>query len=695
MRLFFFIFGFLSLLFQIFSLREISYLFSAHEISLASALAAWIFWTAVGAVKISKTSFFSYIYEKKDAAEIFFISFVLIFPCWLKIIDYSKNFLQYGTVPDFFTMLIMSAALTSLPAILNGICIYVAVTERGVNFYIYETIGAMASGIFSILYLLFFPQLNVFKLIFMISAPAAFLFLFLLKKNHLKQLLISAIAVLALSVSVFYESDKPFLTVETQTTYSKLKAKKMANQMLIFENGNISAQYPDLQFEEGVTAIPLLAHENPKKILFTSSEGIYFKNQVKKYNPSDIDIADNDRRKFKWLSNILDISVSDVNFIKQDARQYLKNSAKNYDLIFITNGDPENASINRFYTREFFALAAKKLDKQGILVFQIPSSENYLSPASAYLSAGILKTVKNRFENIQFVPGEKMTVLASNSKINIKTEFLQKRYKARHIKNKIYVPSNFDFILGKFRTEWLHLRLKKVKNPQINADYYPVSYFYLWKIWLSTFVSNKLMLGGAFVLIIMAAVFVKTIKNIRLLISNPLLPYSFILGFWSIVLEMTVLSVFQLKTGDLTWKLGLLFAAFMAGTAFGAYRFRKINSPKIIGFIFSGAAILTLLFLSSLKVISLLGPNTLFGVLILFLVATGFVIGVFFPLAVNMNKTQAHKIYAFDLWGSALGGFMAAAFFMPLLGIGKILIILAAITAIFIWPAFRVKSLRD
>ncbi len=691
MRLFFFIFGFFSLLFQIFSLREISYLFSAHEISLASALAAWIFWTAIGAIKVSKISFFSNIREKKDSTEMFFISFLLISPIWLKIIDYSKNFLQHGTVPDFFTMLIMSAALTSLPAILNGICIYIALSEKSVTFYICETIGAIAAGVFSIIYLLFFPQLSVFKLAFMLSAPAAFLFLFLLKKNLPKQLIISAAAVLTLSAFIFHKSDKPFLTITTQTTYSKLKAKKMENQTLIFENGNISAQYPDLQFEEGVTAIPLLAHKNPKKILFTSSEGIYFKNQVKKHNPSDIDIADNDRRKFKWLSNVLEIPVSDINFIKKDARQYLRTCDKNYDLIFITNGDPENAGINRFYTREFFSLAARKLNKQGILVFQIPSSENYLSPASAYLSAGILKTVKKHFENIKFVPGEKMTVLASNSKINIKTRLLKKRYKARHIKNKIYVPTNFDFILGRFRTEWLHLRLEKVKNPQINTDYYPVSYFYVWKIWLSTFVSNKLMLGAVFILIIMAGVFVKTIKNIRLLISNPLLPYSFILGFWSIVLEMTILSVFQLKTGDLTWNLGALFAAFMAGTAFGSYKFRKINSPKIIGFIFSGAALLTLLLLASLKTISFLEPNALFCFLILFLIAAGLAVGIFFSIAVNINKTQAHKIYAFDLWGSAFGGFMAAAFFMPLFGISKALIILAIITAIFIWPAFRLK----
>ncbi|MBU2529859.1 MAG: hypothetical protein KKD35_02370 [Elusimicrobia bacterium] len=692
MRLFFFIFGFFSLLFQIFSLREISYLFSAHEISLASALAAWIFWTAVGAIKISKTEIFSAIYEKKDAAEIFFISFLLIFPLWLKLIDYAKNFLQYGTVPDFFTMLIMSATLTSLPAILNGLCIYIAVSEKGVNFYIHETLGAIAAGIFSIIYLLFFPQLSIFKLAFILSAPATFLILFLLKKHQQKQLIISGIAILILSIAIFYKSEQPFLILKTQTTYCKLKATKLEAQTLIFENGNLSAQYPDLQFAEGVTAIPLLAHENPKKILFTSSEGIYFKDQIIKYKPSDIDIADNDERKFRWLSDTLKIPTSDISFIKQDARQYLKDSRKKYDLIFITNGEPENASINRFYTEEFFNLAAKKLSKQGIMIFQIPSSENYLSPASAYLSAGILKTVKTNFEYIKFVPGEKMTILASNSKIDIKTKSLKKRYKDRSIKNKIYVPINFDFILGRFRTEWLKLRLEKVKTPQINQDYYPVSYFYVWKIWLSTFVSNKLMLGAVFVFIIMAGVFVKTIKNFHLLIENPLLPYSFILGFWSIVLEMTILSVFQLKTGDLTWKLGLLFAAFMAGTAFGAYKFRKINAPKIIGFIFSGATILTLLFLASLSVISFLGPNTLFCVLILFLIATGLAIGIFFPIAVNMNKMQAHRIYAYDLWGSALGGFMAAAFFMPLLGIGNILLILAAITAIFIWPTFRINK---
>ena len=42
----FLLFGFYSLLAQVLLLREVAQLFTAHELSLAAALAAWLLWTA-------------------------------------------------------------------------------------------------------------------------------------------------------------------------------------------------------------------------------------------------------------------------------------------------------------------------------------------------------------------------------------------------------------------------------------------------------------------------------------------------------------------------------------------------------------------------------------------------------------------------------------------------------------------------
>ena len=57
-----------------------------------------------------------------------------------------------------------------------------------------------------------------------------------------------------------------------------------------------------------------------------------------------------------------------------DGRLFLKTTRNTYDLIFIGIMEPSNLQANRFFTKEFFSLVKKRLNKGGILVLGLPGS---------------------------------------------------------------------------------------------------------------------------------------------------------------------------------------------------------------------------------------------------------------------------------------------------------------------------------
>lgn len=684
MTSFFAAFGFITLFYQIILLREVSYLFSAHEVSLSSSLAFWIFWTALGTIKIAKIRWIHQVLEKNAPA--FFLLFAAALPVWLKAVRASTLLVPYGIIPDFFTMLAMGGILISVPAAMNGVCIYYLLKVRDVDFYIWETAGAVAAGLFSIAYFYAAPQIFPEKICLAFSILfAVFVFFASPRKKKLFLPAAAAVAFPALALLAF-----PAKTPgSAHTPYSYLESEAVGDKTVVYENGHVLAEYPDDQFEENFVTMPLLVHDNPEKILFAGANGILYLRQANKHPLKEIDVVSANRWKYEWLKKTLEIKERNTRFINEDARNFIRKSESRYDLIFVTAGNPENAAANRFYTENFMREASKNLAKNGILVFQIPSSENYLSPQMAYFSACMLKTVKSVFPEVEYIPGKKMTVLASASEMTVNPAMLRKRCRERGIKNKIYIPWNIPLLMGKFRVDWFNMRLEKVKKPTINTDFYPISYFYLWKIWLSMSASNKIVLGALFSIVMLVVMLGKTVKNIPFFAANPFVFFSFLIGFWSIVFEITLLLLYQSATGNLSWKMGILFASFMAGSAAGArsaQKSRKFQNPVLS---FASAFVLTMLLIFSAELFYSLSPDLILFLSALFLILAGGAVGNYFAASAMLDGKNSYRIYALDLWGSSLGGFLASAFLMPLLGTLKTLYIILFLSGACVWPVYR------
>jgi hypothetical protein len=166
------------------------------------------------------------------------------------------------------------------------------------------------------------------------------------------------------------------------------------------------------------------------------------------------------------------------------------------------------------------------------------------------------------------------------------------------------------------------------------------------------------------------------------------------LGFSGMALELVLLLLFQIACGALYWRLGLLLSAFMAGLALGGgLASLKALSPararQGLALLLSALAGLELWLCFRLPAFAALSVSTALVVFPAVLGLGGFIVGLAFPLACG---SDAALVYAADLWGSAFGAFLTAAFLIPLAGMRVSLYIaaaaaLAAFPRLFLRPA--------
>ena len=155
----FLLFGFYSLLAQALLLREIAQVFTAHELSLAAALACWLLWTAAG-VRLGARP------ADGRAFSLGCIIFAVSAPLNLLLARLAPGLLPGMSQPGLFTMLAGSALLCLPAGLANGYAAGAAMrlpagrqAATPAFFYAAEAAGAAAAGLFTVFYYRYFPGL--------------------------------------------------------------------------------------------------------------------------------------------------------------------------------------------------------------------------------------------------------------------------------------------------------------------------------------------------------------------------------------------------------------------------------------------------------------------------------------------------------------------------------------------------------
>jgi spermidine synthase len=390
-----------------------------------------------------------------------------------------------------------------------------------------------------------------------------------------------------------------------------------------------------------------------------------------------------------------------VRLIYQDARRFLSQTPQRYDVILMALPEPRSAQLNRFYSREFFQIAARHLQPGGVFSFSLAGAETSLHPLRAAYLALAYRTLGQVFPEVLVFPGERVRFFAAATSgvLVSDPQTLVARLKERQLRLKYVREYYLLDDLSRPRQEYL-TRLLGSQPPEVNTDLDPRCYFYdlvLSGIQEGLPIKEVLLaLKGVPPFPAWAALALGTLLLAALLRRRPGPLYLYqvlVMGLGTMALEIVVLVLYQIHLGSLYRQLGLLIAAFMLGMAAGgAMGTRWAPRPQERGGRLAAlqgglAAMAGLLALLLSRGPGLAGPEGVVkAAFILVLAAAGFGGGGVFALSAGLwaraRSDSAPKggiLYAADLLGATLGTLAVSLLVLPVWGILPALYLVAAL----------------
>lgn len=690
--------GIVSSIFQLTIFREFTYSLAKNELSFILAVGVWLISCSLG----------SFLLKKKKALGPAIISLLFAFTYSLVIcaIHLSKSLigLSYYEAASLGFVLIAAIVLISPVGFLIGYSFrsfsqgYLDKHPPKVRtfgkFFAYEAIGFFIGGVT----FTFLLSSLVNPFIFALLA----LLLLITGSIKAKAKVISFLAIILLTLAFFF-SFKPILKLELQgadilelkgSNYGPIILAEKFNVESLYVNGSLIATSEDKAGNEKFIHSVFAANPKLGDILFVGS---YFSGQIQeilKYPIGRLDCV-NINPTLSSLS-IAKLSLRQrerVNFIVADPRLYLNKTKQKYDCIIMNIPAPSSLAFNRYFSAEFFQLVAKHLKKSGIFSFRIPSKADILSPKFIRFNSCIINTLDSVFKSRLLIPSDSMIIIASGDR-RINPDDLVRNFENLKISTDYFTIYHLRDSLDSGRISYIEKALDR--DVDINSDFNSLGFLYYSLVEQAKFYPriaiNISLVRAVVIIVFIIAVFL--ISGLGFSARKPLLlPNASVVGFSSIGLSAVIFVLFQLYSGALFWKMGILVAIFMAGLSISAFmvnslvdKIFKIRRP--LPFLY----LLWFVFLIGfwVGVESLEGHYQVEWIFYLGSFLSGALTGPLYPLlskSIFTNKTNpkelAPAIYMADLTGAAIGTFAFSIFFIPFLGLG--LSILMIMFLVFTW----------
>jgi spermidine synthase len=464
-----------------------------------------------------------------------------------------------------------------------------------------------------------------------------------------------------------------------------LAVSKIDGQIFIYENGVPVSLGEEVISREEPVHYAMLMHPSPDKVLIISGAANGSIEEALKYSPSAIDYVDRN----PWLLIMIEKyrtlpQASHVSYFYEDARIFLKKTAKKYDVILVNISEPESAEMNRYYTVEFYKLLKDKLNPGGIISVSTQAAGNYMNETSRLVHSVIFNTLKTVFSQVRIIPGGKDYFLASDSTIE---QSIFTKYESRGINNDYVNPYYINETLLKMRSDMI---MKDIQpGTQINSDLKPYVFSLFLKQWMARFKINPWLIPLILILLLV----------ISMILLGPLNLGLFTGGFTASGLEFILLIWFQVMYGNVYQMTGVIFAVFMAGMVVGSLvvgsGYWLVGSGKK-KFTFKGFltiqgmfACLSLLVAALMMIFPAGSPGVYAISLILTLVfITGLLMGTQFSASAQMRTStvirSAGESFSADLLGSAVGVILISVYIIPLLGLPMTAAMLVGMNAVVI-----------
>ena len=580
--------------------------------------------------------------------------------------------------------------------------------------YIWEAAGSM---LFSLLfYLLLQPRATPMQAVLLMAALLAAAAAARHRRRGLWLVVSAAVLLLAWQVPGFersraaawWRSLSPGMTLRqlVRSPYAELAAVESGGALSLFANGARQTALPDLIPAQAQAAL-LMNQELPPggEVLLIGGGLGGLAVEMARYPEAAVTCVEIDRQALALALEMLPDSLAAawrqprLRWRHDDGRHLLQRETNRYAMIVINVGRPSGALANRFYTAEFFALAASRLTPQGIFaLLGVPGGENYLGPELLRLNSAIYRGLRDNFTRIVAIPGSEGIFLASNgTALSADPQRLSHRLLAAGLSLEYFYPPMFTPLLPAERLEEFERQLRSAR-PWQNRDFQPAVYFIDLLLW------QKMTDGGGALLrraeqigygpilalwggLLLTGMFIaawpgpgrrgsrdrpapaRRLRALRLA--------AFAAGVTGLALDVLFIMAMQNIFGTLYQSIGLALAAFMGGMAAGGWlTLRFIRQRR--------AALLTGLLLAAALLCAALTPLFIFfsrqpqpGLFYGAMIGCSMLAGALFPLLTALYVEAGGRgqgtIYAADLAGGAAGAMLISGFAVPLFGFARTL----------------------
>lgn len=276
-----------------------------------------------------------------------------------------------------------------------------------------------------------------------------------LTKKRRAMLRVQGVLIALLLVGVFIFSKEISMYLENsmyddrvvfakQTKYQKLVITKNQADVRLFIDGNVQfSTIDEYRYHEALVHIPMNLVKHRENILVLGGgDGLATRELLKYPEVKHITVVDLDKEmtdlavKNRIMAELSEHSFENpkVKILNEDAFKYLENVKDYFDVIIIDLPDPNNSSLARLYSKEFYKVVKQKLARNGIVVTQ--STSPFFSPEAYWCIEKSLKSAGFKYTKPYhtYVPsfGDWGFMLAGNRPIDensikisgIKTKFL-------------------------------------------------------------------------------------------------------------------------------------------------------------------------------------------------------------------------------------------------------------------------------
>lgn len=686
--------GIITVLLQIFFIREFVPIFHGNEFSIGIVLANWLFAAGVSSY------IFIYFKNKKDSHKkiitlfmllIFFLIMSFIFIRSINLLtgtDIIKGVsLKSSVIFAFISITPVSFVTGLILGFINKSYLRKNVSS-GINAHTYEMIGFAAGGA---CFSFFLPSVSTSVLLSVIIFTV-FTSLFLLFKKNISKIL----TVLTALIMVYIIQNYTVL-IENSTILNNYKNSEKTevsyfdNQQYVltesngeyafYKNGvlNFAVPSPTIFEDDDFSHIPILYHYNPENILLIG--GVQYIPAVIKSDVHSIDYIDPDKSVIGLLKNKMArfgylFNDDRINRYSGNVRRYLRDCGKKYDVILVGLDLPINTATNSFYTREFFETAKNSLSDDGFIALKLPGAMVYSDELMSGLNASVYNALDGVFKSVEIIPGTRNILIASKENIPYRF-YLKQRLKSIEYDTFILSKKYVDERMDTQKTKWLKFQLYKTGNEKlINTDKNQKAVIYSIMYWQSAF--SPYLMEFFRILIDYSYIFMIIPVLLFFLSRHTYKITAFVAGASSMWLQMICFWAFQIYAGNIYKWFGLLIAVFMAGSFAGVMYVKYSPKTAPLNKTFFRTEIVYLLWI--ILCFTFIQFQTINWIYILiFLFGTGVITGIQLSqiskaYGIVREESSQMKIYASDAFGGCFASGLGGAFLIPVWGIEKALI---------------------